>query len=80
MPHDGHRTPQRARTLHGGNPSCLWVPVPRESGVKVATTINGAIKAPADPTARDRPQPDNVVRRLFHAISDTRFYRERSRG
>ena len=32
IPHDGQRIPNTLEKVHGGKPSCWWVPKPRESG------------------------------------------------
>lgn len=41
MPHVGHRQPNRATNVHGGNPNCWCVPWPRVSGVRIIATSRG---------------------------------------
>lgn len=45
MPHDGQGRPDSIRNVHGGRPSCRWVPRPLGSGCNTAAAASAAISA-----------------------------------
>ena len=41
IPQDGQRVSNSQMNVHGGNPSCRWVPSPAGLGCKQAAVVNG---------------------------------------